>query len=113
MRPDELSAGCQRTEPAAVETRIRSVDHNPPQPGPSHPARFAPVWLVVTAFAAVYVIWGSTYLGIRLAIDSMPPLLMAGSRFLIAGLLLYGIMRLRGAERPRFEHWRNATIIGA
>jgi drug/metabolite transporter (DMT)-like permease len=71
------------------------------------------MWLVVAAFAAVYLIWGSTYLGIRLAIDSMPPLLMAGSRFLIAGSILYAILRFRGAARPQFEHWRNATIIGA
>ncbi|MHA3772738.1 EamA family transporter [Verrucomicrobiota bacterium sgz303538] len=72
-----------------------------------------PLWLVLAAFAAVYVIWGSTYLGIRLAIDSIPPLMMAGARSLIAGLLLYIVVRLRGAPRPEPVHWRNATIIGA
>jgi drug/metabolite transporter (DMT)-like permease len=79
---------------------------------PAAPARPA-LWLVLTAFAAVYLIWGSTYLGIRLAIDSMPPLLMAGARFLIAGLILYALMHFRGEERPAAVHWRNATIIGA
>jgi drug/metabolite transporter (DMT)-like permease len=81
-------------------------------PLPAAPARPA-LWLVLTAFAAVYLIWGSTYLGIRLAIDSMPPLLMAGARFLIAGLILYCLMRFRGEARPAAIHWRNATIIGA
>ena len=71
-----------------------------------------PAWLVLAAFAAVYLIWGSTYLGIHIAIQSMPPLLMAGSRFFLAGLILYAIMRLRGAIRPTLLHWRDASIIG-
>ena len=74
----------------------------------SHP----PLWLVLAAFGAVYVIWGSTYLGIRLAIDSMPPFLMAGTRALIAGAILYPVIRLTGAPRPTVIHWRSATIIG-
>lgn len=72
-----------------------------------------PTWLVVSAFAAVYVIWGSTYLGIHIAVTSMPPLMMAGSRFFIAGVILYAIMRLRGDARPEAIHWRDASIIGA
>ncbi len=71
-----------------------------------------PAWLVVAAFAAVYLVWGSTYLGIRIAIDSMPPFLMAGARALIAGLVLYPLMRAWGAARPKLVHWRSATIIG-
>ena len=72
-----------------------------------------PRWLVLTAFAAVYLLWGSTYLGIRIAIESIPPLLMGGARFLAAGLVLYGVMRMRGAPRPEFIHWKNAAIVGA
>ncbi len=72
-----------------------------------------PAGLVIAAFAAVYLIWGSTYLAIRLAIETIPPLLMAGARFLTAGLILYGVMRVRGIARPRLVHWRDATIIGA
>ena len=56
--------------------------------------------LVVAAFAVVYIVWGSTYLAIRVAIESMPPFLMAGVRFLVAGLLMYGWARSRGATRP-------------
>ncbi len=72
-----------------------------------------PLWLVIAAFVAVYVLWGSTYLGIRVAIESIPPMLMAGTRFFIAGILLYGFMRMSGAPRPRAIHWRNAAIVGA
>jgi drug/metabolite transporter (DMT)-like permease len=67
---------------------------------------------LIAAFAAVYVIWGSTYLAILFAIETLPPFLMAGVRFLIAGALLYGWMRLRGAPRPSGVHWRSATIVG-
>ena len=67
---------------------------------------------VLAAFAAVYVIWGSTYLGIRFAIETLPPFLMAGARFLIAGTLLGGMMRLRGAPRPSLAQWGSASVIG-
>ncbi|UOQ53713.1 drug/metabolite exporter YedA [Hymenobacter cellulosivorans] len=67
---------------------------------------------ILGAFAIVYIIWGSTYLGIRFAIDSMPPLLMAGSRYLLAGLLLYTFMRLRGEAAPTRQGWATAVIIG-
>lgn len=67
---------------------------------------------VVSAFAAIYVIWGSTYLAIRLAIATMPPFLMAGCRFTIAGCLMYLWSWWRKAESPRPVHWRSAAVIG-
>lgn len=67
---------------------------------------------MATAFALVYVIWGSTYLGIRFALESLPPLLMAGTRYTLAGALLYGTMRLRGAPRPPLRNWGVALLIG-
>lgn len=70
------------------------------------------VGLVIAAFAAVYVIWGSTYLAIRFAIESIPPLLMASVRFLIAGALLYGWSRLNGAPRPTRAQWKASAIAG-
>lgn len=69
-------------------------------------------WKVVVAFAAVYVVWGSTYLAIRFAIDTLPPFLMAGVRFLIAGAVLFGFARLRGAPWPSWAQWRSAALIG-
>ncbi|MFD1468972.1 EamA family transporter [Hymenobacter caeli] len=77
-------------------------------PVSSKPSRAA----LFTAFALVYVIWGSTYLGIRFAIESLPPLLMAGTRYALAGGLLYGVMRLRGAPRPPLRSWGRALLIG-
>jgi drug/metabolite transporter (DMT)-like permease len=68
---------------------------------------------LVLAFAAIYLIWGSTYLAIRYSIETMPGFLMAGTRFIIAGSILYGWARLRGAAKPTRSHWNTAWIIGA
>lgn len=68
---------------------------------------------LLLAFAAIYLIWGSTYLAIAFAIHTIPPLLMAGVRFLVAGGLLYAWSRLRGAPRPRPVQWGWAFLLGA
>ena len=68
---------------------------------------------ILLAYATVYVVWGSTYLAIAYAIETLPPFLMAGARFLVAGGLLFGWARLRGAEAPPLRHWRNAAVVGA
>ena len=68
--------------------------------------------LVALAFAAVYIIWGSTYLSIRVAVETMPPFLMAGTRFVLAGAILYAWILVRGHARPKRIHWRSALIIG-
>lgn len=67
---------------------------------------------VAVALALVYVVWGSTYLAIRYAVETLPPFSMAAVRFLIAGALLYGWARLRGAQRPSGIHWRSAAVVG-
>lgn len=67
---------------------------------------------LVLAFAAIYIIWGSTYLAIRYAIETLPPLLMAGMRFILAGTALYVWARLRGVTRAERINWRAAAIIG-
>jgi drug/metabolite transporter (DMT)-like permease len=68
--------------------------------------------LVPLGLLALYVIWGSTYLGIRFALESWPPFLLAGIRFLIAGTLLFGYLRLRGVTPPTWRQWRNAAFVG-
>jgi len=69
--------------------------------------------LLVAAFAAVYIFWGSTYLAVRYAIETLPPFLMAGSRFLIAGSILLVWARFsRDYEKPKFVHWRTSLIVG-
>jgi drug/metabolite transporter (DMT)-like permease len=64
-------------------------------------------------FAAVYILWGSTYLAIRFAIATLPPLLMAGARHLIAGLILYPLARVQGKEQPTRANWLAAALMGA
>src|SRR5213595_983614 len=68
---------------------------------------------IVIAFAALYLIWGSTYLGIRFAIETIPPFLMAGTRFLIAGLIMYAIAWSQGIGKSSWANWRTSLIIGA
>jgi len=77
---------------------------------PSHNRR-APAWLIVAAFAAIYIIWGSTYLAIRWAIASFPPFFMAGTRFLIAGSLLTAWLMLRGERLPTRRQWAHALVV--
>jgi drug/metabolite transporter (DMT)-like permease len=72
------------------------------------PSRFA----IVAAFAAVYLVWGSTYLAIRFAIETLPPFTMAGVRFIIAGAVLYIWVVKRTEEQPSPVHWRSALIVG-
>ena len=74
------------------------------------PASALSIW---AAMLSVYIIWGSTYLAIRFAISTMPPFLMAGTRFLIAGVLMYAWRKLRGDPAPTRPQWRSAAIIGA
>jgi len=78
-------------------------------PDAAHPPRLR----LLAAFAAIYLIWGSTYLAIAFAIQTFPPLLMAGARFMIAGGGLYLWARARGAEPPRRIQWGWAFFLGA
>jgi drug/metabolite transporter (DMT)-like permease len=86
-------------------SRSTTVTNPPPQPRPSR-ARLA------TAFAAIYLVWGSTYLAIRYAIETIPPFLMAGTRFIVAGSALYLWSRLTGAERPSRAAWVAMAVTG-
>jgi drug/metabolite transporter (DMT)-like permease len=67
---------------------------------------------IIAAFASIYTIWGSTYLAIRYAVETTPPFIMGGVRFVISGALLYIWARYRGAPAPTRLHWRNAVIAG-
>ncbi|HEU4339872.1 MAG TPA: EamA family transporter, partial [Planctomycetota bacterium] len=72
----------------------------------------SPKWLVVVAFLLIYLIWGSTYLAIDRAIQTIPPFVMAGVRFLVAGAVLYAVARLFGAPQPQRGEWKPAAIVG-
>ena len=67
---------------------------------------------VILAFAAIYVLWGSTYLAIRIAVQQVPPFFAAGIRFFIAGALLYAAMRLSGRPAPTPKEWGSLSLIG-
>ncbi|HEY8325601.1 MAG TPA: EamA family transporter [Ktedonobacterales bacterium] len=91
------------TEPSAGKDAIT-------QPG-THRGRNAALGIAIT-LGLVYLIWGSTYLGIHFADETLPPFLMGGTRFLIAGLLMYLWCRLRGMPNPTWRQWRSAGIVG-
>jgi drug/metabolite transporter (DMT)-like permease len=68
---------------------------------------------IIVAFAALYLVWGSTYLGIRFAIESIPPFLMAGMRFLLAGMIMFAIAWSQGACKSTWANWRVSLAVGA
>lgn len=68
--------------------------------------------LVPLALLALYLVWGSTYLGIRYALESYPPFVLAAIRFIAAGALMYAWLRVRGSAAPTRLQWRNAAVTG-
>ena len=81
-----------------------NTSENPPAPA----SRGA----LIVAFAIVYLVWGSTYLGIRVAIETMPPVLMAGMRFVVSGVLIFTFLLIRGAKWPTLKEWKEQAVIG-
>ena len=82
-----------------------------PRPLPQAPARLTT--LVLVAFAAVYVVWGSTYLAIRIGMESFPPLILAGLRHITVGVFLYPIVSWKTGIRPTGANWKTAIVTGA
>lgn len=77
-----------------------------------HPIVKSSRFQLIVAFAAIYLIWGSTYLAIRFAVETMPPLIMMGLRFLIGGLIFYGYALARGETKATLLNWKTSAIIG-
>jgi drug/metabolite transporter (DMT)-like permease len=75
-------------------------------------SRGAPRWALASAFAVIYLVWGSTFLGIRVAVETLPPLTMSGFRFLVAGSVLL-VFTSRVRPRPTLREWRNAVLVGS
>jgi len=87
-----------------------------PSPSPSLLVAMDPdtdrsTWKIVLAFAIIYLVWGSTFLAIRVGVHDVPPFLLAALRFLAAGILLYGWMRARGEPVPSGREWRSAFVL--
>lgn len=68
--------------------------------------------VLILAFATVYIFWGSTYLAIRYGVETIPPLVMSGTRHFVAGLVLYVFARVRGAAKPSRRQWLSAALVG-
>lgn len=100
--PDNSTVASRGDAPAT-----RAVRDTSPRT-PSAPSRTA----LVLAFTAIYLIWGSTYLGIRITIETMPPFAMGAARFLIAGAILFTVLKLRGAPWPNARQWGVNAIVG-
>src|SRR5579859_3512613 len=104
------TAGSESAQPDGAQTRSPGAPEVPPRPGQ---ATGKSAWLSTgLALLAVYIIWGSTYLAIREVLKGFPPFLGAGFRFLIAGVILYLFLRLRGAPAPNRRQWGGAAIVG-
>ena len=95
-----------------MSTTVQETPRTPDIPEPSHHASPRAASLLVLAFAAVYLVWGSTYLAIRVGIESFPPLILAGLRHLTVGVLLYPVFRRKAGIRPTTIHWRTAIVTG-
>ena len=95
----------------SITTVTQSKSNSPPHAKPSL-EQAGGATLLLVAFGAVYLIWGSTYLAIRVGVESFPPLLLAGSRHLIFGLLFYPLLRWKTGIRPTWANWRTVTVTG-
>jgi drug/metabolite transporter (DMT)-like permease len=73
--------------------------------------RHRPAWKTLLAFAIIYFVWGSTYYAIRVGVREVPPFLLAGMRFLVAGLALYGWTRVRGERSPSGREWTSVALV--
>ena len=74
-------------------------------------ATHRPTWKTLLAFAIIYFVWGSTFLAIRIGVHEVPPFLLAGIRFLIAGLILYVWMIARGETSPTMRQWKSISLL--
>jgi drug/metabolite transporter (DMT)-like permease len=96
------------SNPAAAAERERATPLTELPPSHPHHSRSR----LIAAFAAVYIVWGSTYLAIRYSVETIPPFLMGGSRFVVSGAILVAWAALRGESLPSARQWRDASITG-
>ena len=74
-------------------------------------ANYPRAWKVLLAFAIIYFVWGSTFLAIRIGVQEVPPFLLAGMRFVIAGFVLFAWMRAKGTSSPSMREWRSVSLL--
>ena len=96
------------TTSSPVDPSSDALRNHAPEPHASAGSRT----LLLAAFAAVYVLWGSTYLAMRVGVEAIPPLMLAGLRHITIGVLLYPLLRWKTGFRPTASHWRTAAVTG-
>jgi drug/metabolite transporter (DMT)-like permease len=94
----------------AVQEQVVSVEEHIDTAAPKTPANSR--LGILLALFALYLLWGGTYLGMRIALQSFPPFILAGVRFLIAGSILYVFLRTRGAPSPTRAQWAGSALVG-
>src|SRR5579859_1827211 len=104
-----INGGHMVTNTAAAHEALSALPATDAAEVQANPNRRA---LVTLALLTVYIIWGTTYLGIRYALESFPPYLLMGIRFFVAGGGLLVVLRLQGAAMPTRKQWRSAMIVG-
>lgn len=100
---DKLNGACHRTVTISATM--------PPDPKLALAVRPS-AWLIWVCLLAVYVVWGTTYFAIKVAIEDMAPFFLVGTRFVVAGALLIGWQALRGGSAPTAKQWRGAALVG-
>lgn len=70
-----------------------------------------PTWKLLLAFGVIYLVWGSTYFAIRVGVQEVPPFLLAGIRFVLAGMILFGWMRVKGTPVPARREWASVALV--
>ena len=105
MQEQQLSGSAvvATTTSASTEAPVSSNSTTAPQP-----KRL----IIILSVLSLYTLWGGTYLGMRIALEGFPPFFVAGFRQLIAGIILYTFLRLRGAARPTRAQWFGAVVVG-
>src|SRR5216110_530782 len=95
---------------------MTSAESRPPSSDPTNPKSGSvgapPRWQIVLAFAIIYLVWGSTFLAIRVGVHEVPPLLLAAMRFSAAGIAMYLWLRWKGTAKPSRREWLAASFLG-
>ncbi len=111
--PDGISSSVEKNPADSVDTPSSSETRGKAALVPVNAGAVRKRLAIVFSLFSLYLIWGSTYLGMRISLEGFPPFLLSGIRFLIAGGILYAVLRLRGVPSPGRKEWAAAIVLGA
>src|SRR6266705_2496265 len=110
--PDGISSSVEKNPANSVDTPSSSETRGKAAPVPVNAGAVRKRLAIVFSLFSLYLIWGSTYLGMRISLEGFPPFLLSGIRFLIAGGILYAVLRLRGVPSSGRKEWAAANVLG-